>query len=95
MFLFSVRSRPALGPTQSPIRWLPGALSPGVKRQEREADHLPPFCVEIKNDGIKCTLSHMSSWHSAELIKHRDTFTFYIRSYVNRLKKVTKAKLSL
>jgi hypothetical protein len=25
-------SRPALGPTQPPVQWLPGVLSPGVKR---------------------------------------------------------------
>jgi hypothetical protein len=35
---FSVSSRPALGPTQPPIQWVPGAFSPGVKRQGREAD---------------------------------------------------------
>jgi hypothetical protein len=24
-------SRPALGPTQSPVQWVPGVLSPGLK----------------------------------------------------------------
>jgi hypothetical protein len=38
-FLFSTSSRPTLGPTQPPIQWVPGALSPGVKRQGRESDH--------------------------------------------------------
>jgi hypothetical protein len=28
-FLFSTSSRPALGSTQLPIQWVPGALSPG------------------------------------------------------------------
>jgi hypothetical protein len=47
-FLFSTSSRPALGPTQPPIQWVPGALSPGVKRQGREADHSPPPSSEVK-----------------------------------------------
>jgi hypothetical protein len=37
--IFSTSSRPALGPTQPPIQWVPGALSPGVKLRGREADH--------------------------------------------------------
>jgi hypothetical protein len=45
------RSSAALGPSQPPIRGILGALSPVVKRQEREADHSPPFSVEVKNDG--------------------------------------------
>jgi hypothetical protein len=32
-------SRPALGPIQPPIQWLPGDLSPEVKQQERESAH--------------------------------------------------------
>jgi hypothetical protein len=28
-----------------------GALTPGLKRPEREADQWPPFIVEVKNDG--------------------------------------------
>jgi hypothetical protein len=31
-FSSSLVSRPALGPTQPPIQWVPGVLSPGVKR---------------------------------------------------------------
>jgi hypothetical protein len=47
-FLFSTSSRPALGSNQPPIQWVPGVLSPGVKRPEREADHSPPASAEVK-----------------------------------------------
>jgi hypothetical protein len=30
------------------IQWVPGALSSGVKRSGREADHSPPTSAEIK-----------------------------------------------
>jgi hypothetical protein len=36
------------GPPKPPIQWIPGALSPGVKRQGREADHSPPTSAEVK-----------------------------------------------
>jgi hypothetical protein len=32
IFLLAPASRPALRPTQPPIQWVPGVLSPGVKR---------------------------------------------------------------
>jgi hypothetical protein len=41
-------SRPALGPTPPPIQWIPGALSPGLKRSGREADHPSPTSAEVK-----------------------------------------------
>jgi hypothetical protein len=43
-FLFATASRPALGPTQPPIQWVPGILSLRVKRPGREAhySHLVP-----------------------------------------------------
>jgi hypothetical protein len=47
-FLFFTSSRTALGPTQPPIQCLPRALSPGVKRPGREADHSPPTSAELK-----------------------------------------------
>jgi hypothetical protein len=34
--------RQALGPTQPPIEWEPGVLSPGVRRMGHKADHSPP-----------------------------------------------------
>jgi hypothetical protein len=46
--LFYTSSRPALASTQPPIQWVPRALSPGVKREGREADHSPPTSAEVK-----------------------------------------------
>jgi hypothetical protein len=36
------------GVHQPPIEWVPEAISPGVKRQGREADHSPPASAEVK-----------------------------------------------
>jgi hypothetical protein len=47
--LFTTASRPALGPTQPPIQWVPRALSLGIKRPKREADHSPPSSAEVRN----------------------------------------------
>jgi hypothetical protein len=47
-FLFSMSSKPVLGSTQPPIQWIPRAVSPGVKRPGREADHSPPTSADVK-----------------------------------------------
>jgi hypothetical protein len=47
-FHLSKSSRPALGSAQPPIQWVPGALSPEVKRPGLEADHSPPASAEVK-----------------------------------------------
>jgi hypothetical protein len=47
-FLFSKSSRPALGPTQLPIKWVPWVLPPGVKRPGREAGRSTPTSAEVK-----------------------------------------------
>jgi hypothetical protein len=48
IFLFTTVSRPVLGHTQPPIQWIKRALSLGVKRPERAADHSPPSSAEFK-----------------------------------------------
>jgi hypothetical protein len=60
--IFSKSSRLALGSTQPPIQWVPGTLSPGVKRQGREADQSPPTSAEVKKI---YPLPHTPSWRSA------------------------------
>jgi hypothetical protein len=62
IFLFSIASIPGLRPTQPPTQLVPGTLSPGVKRPGREADHLPPSSVDVKNGGAVPPLPHTSSW---------------------------------
>jgi hypothetical protein len=75
IFLITTASRPALGPAQPPIQWVPGAVSLAVKWPGCEADHSPPYSAEVKN-----AWSYMST-HGVVLSvkeKHRDfTFTFY------------------
>jgi hypothetical protein len=41
-------SRPVLGFTQSPIKWVPGSF-PGVKRPGPEVNHTPSS-AEVKNE---------------------------------------------
>jgi hypothetical protein len=77
IFLFTTVSRMALGPTQPPIQWVPGALSLGVKRPEREADCSPPSSAEVKNawSYTSTTPKVFMAWY---FVKHRDNFTFFI-----------------
>jgi hypothetical protein len=39
LFLFATASRPALGPSQPPVQWVLGALTPTAKGPVREVDH--------------------------------------------------------
>jgi hypothetical protein len=51
IFLLAPASRPALVPTQPPVQWVPGVLSPwGKVRPGRDADHSPPSSVVAKNE---------------------------------------------
>jgi len=42
-------SRPALGPTQPPVKWVPG-LSRGKVRTGRAADHSPPSSAVVTEE---------------------------------------------
>ena len=44
---FSHPSKPSLGSTQRPLKWVHN-LFLGVKRPGRGADHQPPFITEVK-----------------------------------------------
>jgi hypothetical protein len=59
IYLHPTASRPALGPTQSPVQWVPGALFLGVKRPGREAAYSPSSSAEV-NNAWRCT-----SWRGA------------------------------
>jgi hypothetical protein len=38
------------GPTQPPIKWVPGFFSPGVKRSRRGVNHPPASGTEVKEE---------------------------------------------
>jgi hypothetical protein len=63
--LYFTASRPTLRFTQPPIQWVLEALSPGVKRQGREAHDSPPSSAEVKNGRAISALPHTSSWCGA------------------------------
>jgi hypothetical protein len=74
-FLFDTMSRSPLGPTQPPIQYLSGALSVGVKRPGREADHSLSSSDRSKNER-RYTSTPQYVFMAWCLFKHRDNFTF-------------------
>jgi hypothetical protein len=66
IFLSSTASRPAVGPTQPHIQWIPRAILPwGGKQLGCRNDHSPTSSAEDKNGGAIPPLPHMSLWHGA------------------------------
>jgi hypothetical protein len=57
-------------------QWVPGALSLGVKRPGREADHSPPSSTEVNNAWSYTSTPKyaLKAWCSVK--KRRDKFTF-------------------
>jgi hypothetical protein len=50
---------------QFSVQRVQGAVSFGVKLQERESDHSPPSSAEVKNRAIILSQPYKSSWHRA------------------------------
>jgi hypothetical protein len=48
---FSIMSGPAMGPTQPPIQWVPGLVSPRLRRQVCETENSLPSNAGEKNGG--------------------------------------------
>jgi hypothetical protein len=74
IFLYSTASRPAPRSTQPPVQWVLGVRSAGLNLLVGESathPHLLPRSRMVE-------LPHTSSWHSAELVKQRDNFAFYL-----------------
>jgi hypothetical protein len=67
------------------VVYISGALSLGVKRPGREADHSPPSSAEVK----VCVEPYLHSpntppWRGAQL-KSRDNFTFTFTIYIQTI----------
>jgi hypothetical protein len=60
-FIIVTASGLVLGPTQPLIQWVPEALSPGVRRPGREADHSHPSSAEVRNAWKITSLPNTSS----------------------------------
>jgi hypothetical protein len=83
IFLFTTVSITALGPTQTPIQCVTGALSLGVKQPGCEADHSSHLVPRSKNEWSYSSTPQYAfmAWR---LVKHRDNFTFTFNVFILR-----------
>jgi hypothetical protein len=65
--------------TQPPIQWVPGAISLGVKRPAREADHSAPSGAEVEECVEMCLHSpNTPSWRGAQFKKTQGQLYLYL-----------------
>jgi hypothetical protein len=82
IFLLTTATRTVLRPIQSPIQWVPGALSLGLKRPGREADHSRSSSAEVKECVEQYLHSQYGVFMAWYLVKHSDNFTFISSSLI-------------
>jgi hypothetical protein len=87
IFLFTTASRMALGPTQPPIQWAPGALSLGVKLTIL----LHPVPKSRMCGVIPALPQYIMAWC---LVKHRDNFIFTFFTFITVPNPVCKFEYS-
>jgi hypothetical protein len=84
-------SRPAVGPTQPSVQWVPRSFPRGGKaRPGRDADHSPPSSAEVKNELKLYLLSPQAPpWRVAGLLylylimfKIFRNFTFHVTDWL-------------
>jgi hypothetical protein len=64
--IFFTMFRMALGPTHTPLQWVPAALTLGVKQPVHEADPSPPSSAKVKECmELYIHSPNMPSWHGA------------------------------
>ena len=50
IYICCTASKPALGPTQTPVQWVLWGLFPEIKQPERKADRSPHLVLRLKNE---------------------------------------------
>jgi hypothetical protein len=93
IFLFTTASRTALGPTQTPIQWIAGALYMGVKWSGYEADRSPPSSAKVK-ECVELYLLSPVCLHDVVLSKKKKsiettTFTLYLTNFATESSNMT------
>jgi hypothetical protein len=73
--------KPALGLTQPPNQWAPGAISLGVKLLRCEADHPPPS-IPMLRTVWSYTSTPQYVFMAWFLVRHRDNFTFTFHNII-------------